>query len=461
MSAKRKRTYPVNKNEVYTAEVEDLTHEGLGVAKVNNYPLFIEGALPGETIEFKVIKTGKSFGFGRLLEVKETSPHRVEITDKAYTQTGTMPLQHMTYEAQLAFKQNQVKNVLQRIAKLPDVPVFDTIGMDHPYGYRNKAQVPVQEVDGKLTTGFFRKRSHDLVPLEDFLIQDPKIDEAIVVVRDILRRHHIPAYNETEHTGSIRHIVVRRGYYTGELMIVLVTRKEGIPGKDAIVEEIKEALPETVSIVQNINSKRTNVILGRESVVLYGEDKYRDQLLGFTFEISHQSFYQINPTQTEKLYQTALDYAELTGEETVIDAYCGIGTITLALAQKAKHVHGIEIVAPAIDNAKRNAELNQVDNVSFEVGAAEDIMVQWAQDGKTADVLVVDPPRKGLDSQFIDAVLTMQPKRMVYVSCNPSTLARDLALLSEGGYTVHKAQPVDMFPQTTHVECVVLMSRVV
>lgn len=324
MSAKQKRTYPVNKNEVYTAEVEDLTHEGLGVAKVNNYPLFIEGALPGETIEFKVIKTGKSFGFGRLLEVKETSPHRVEITDKAYTHTGTMPLQHMTYEAQLAFKQNQVKNVLQRIAKLPDVPVFDTIGMDHPYGYRNKAQVPVQEVDGKLTTGFFRKRSHDLVPLEDFLIQDPKIDEAIVVVRDILRRHHIPAYNETEHTGLIRHIVVRRGYYTGELMIVLVTRKEGIPGKEAIVEEIKEALPETVSIVQNVNSKRTNVILGRQSVVLYGENKYRDQLLGFTFEISHQSFYQINPTQTEKLYQTALDYAELTGEETVIDAYCGI-----------------------------------------------------------------------------------------------------------------------------------------
>ncbi|WP_156907917.1 23S rRNA (uracil(1939)-C(5))-methyltransferase RlmD [Atopococcus tabaci] len=459
MSAKQKRTYPVNKNEVYTAEVEDLTHEGLGVAKVNNYPLFIEGALPGETIEFKVIKTGKSFGFGRLLEVKETSPHRVKITDKAYTHTGTMPLQHMTYEAQLAFKQNQVKNVLQRIAKLPDVPVFDTIGMDHPYGYRNKAQVPVQEVDGKLTTGFFRKRSHDLVPLEDFLIQDPKIDEAIVVVRDILRRHHIPAYNEIEHTGLIRHIVVRRGYYTGELMIVLVTRKEGIPGKDAIVEEIKEALPETVSIVQNINSKRTNVILGRQSVVLYGEDKYRDQLLGFTFEISHQSFYQINPTQTEKLYQTALDYAELTGEETVIDAYCGIGTITLALAQKAKHVHGIEIVAPAIDNAKRNAELNQVNNVSFEVGAAEDIMVQWAKDGKTADVLVVDPPRKGLDSQFIDAVLMMQPKRMVYVSCNPSTLARDLALLSEGGYTVHKAQPVDMFPQTTHVESVVLMSR--
>ena len=457
--SKKKWKAPVQKNESLEGEVVDLTHEGLGVVKVDQYPIFIEGALTGETIQFKVIKVGKKFGFGRLEKILTESPHRVEIVDKVYAQTGTMSLQHLTYDAQLAFKKQQVENVLTKIAKLPDVEVQDVIGMEHPYGYRNKAQVPVRKIDGRLTTGFFRKNSHDLIPLEDFIIQDPEIDKAIVAVRDVMRKYHVKPYNEKEHTGWLRHIIVRRGHFTGEIMVILVTNSNEFHRQEEIVKAIQQAVPTMVSMIQNINTKKTNVILGNESKVLIGEDKYQDKLLGMTFNISHQSFYQVNAIQTETLYQTAVDYADLTGNETVIDAYCGIGTMTLALAQKAKHVYGMEIVEPAIDNAKENVKLNDVDNVSFEVGPAEKIIVEWAEKGKQVDVVVVDPPRKGLAPEFIDAVLTMKPEKMVYVSCNPSTLARDLRLLNEGGYTVQKVQPVDMFPQTTHIECVALMSH--
>lgn len=457
--ANRKPKYAVDKNKSYEADVLDLTYEGMGVVKIDNYPLFIEGALTGERIRFKVIKTNKNFGYGRLEEILTESPDRVDIEDKVYSNTGTMPLQHMIYEAQLKFKQTQVSNNLQRTAKITDIPVYETLGMDEPYGYRNKAQIPVQMIDGVLETGTYRQRSHDLIPLEDFKIQDPEIDRAIVVVRDILRKYKIEAYDEVKLTGLIRHLVIRRGYYTGELMVILVTNGMHLPYQEEIVDEIVEALPETVSVIQNINEQNTNVILGRKSRALYGEDKYRDQLLDFTFEISHQSFYQVNPAQTEKLYQTVIDYAELTEEDVVVDAYCGIGTITLALSRHAKQVYGIEIVEEAVQNAKRNAEINQVDNVEFFVGASEKILPQWAKEGRQVDVLVVDPPRKGLEQDFIDAALVMAPERIVYVSCNPATLARDIKYFTENGYQAVKAQPVDMFPQTLHVESVVLMTK--
>ena len=457
--SKSKFTAPVEKNDYLTLQAEDLTHQGLGVCKVDHYPIFVEGLLPGEEAEVKVTKVGKSFAYGRLMKVLTSSPDRVEVMDKAYTQAGIMPLQHLSYEAQLRFKKQQVENVLERIAKMPEVPVFDTLGAENPYHYRNKAQVPVREIDGQLQTGFFKRNSHDLIPLEDFQIQDPEIDRAIIVVRNLLRKYGIKAYDETNHKGIVRHIMVRRGYYTGELMIVLVTRRSELPHANELIKGILEELPETVSIIQNVNTEKTNVILGKKSSILYGKDLYTDQLLGYTFEISHQSFYQVNPAQTEVLYQKVIEYAELTGEETVIDAYSGIGTISLALSKKAEHVYGVEIVAPAVENAKRNAELNGVENVSFQVGAAEDMMTRWAEADLTADVLVVDPPRKGLDGKFIEAAITMQPQRIVYVSCNPSTLARDLALLAEGGYKVVKAQPVDLFPQTIHVETVTLLTK--
>jgi len=456
---KADKVVPVQKNEKHTVKIEDLTHEGFGVARIKGYSLFIENALPGEQVEVKIHKTGKSFGYAKVMNRLNSSEDRVVIQDENYTRVGITPLQHMRYPAQLDFKKQQVINSLQRIAKLPEVPVYDTIGMANPSGYRNKAQIPVRKIDDKLTTGFFRKNSHEVIPMENFYIQDPKIDATIIAVRDIMRVYGVKPYNENENIGNLRHIIVRRGYYTGEIMVVLVTRTAKLFPTSKIVPDILEAIPEVVSIVQNVNPKHTNVILGEDSIVLYGEDKFKDTLLGNTFEISHRSFYQVNPLQTEKLYQTVLDFAELTGEETVIDAYSGIGTITLTLAKNAKHVYGIEVIEPAVENAKANAELNNIDNVTFEAGAAEEVMVKWSEEGRTADLLVVDPPRKGLEKEFTDAVIAMKPTKMIYVSCNPATLSRDLALLTEGGYTVKKVQPVDLFPQTTHVESVTLLTR--
>ena len=452
---------PVSKNEIVTVAFEDLTSEGLGVAKVDGYPLFVVDGLPGETATIKVTKLGKSYGFARMVERLTTSEDRIPTTDVLGTRVGTMPLQHMRYSAQLAFKQNMVVQDLKRIAKLPNIKVHETIGMGNPWGYRNKAQIPVRgNKEGKLVTGFFRKGTHELIPMENFHIQDPKIDEAIVKVRDILQEYGIKPYDEKKNIGNIRHIMVRRGYYTGEMMIVLVTRTAKLFPLSKIIPDIREALPEVVSIIQNVNPRRTNVILGEENIALFGEDVYHDTLLGHTFAISSKSFYQINPTQTETLYSLALDAAKLTGKETVIDAFCGIGTISLALAEKAEHIFGMEIVPDAIEMAKRNAEENNISNVTFEVGAAEELLPQWAEKGMTADVIVVDPPRKGLDPAFIDAAVEINPSRIVYVSGNPATLARDLALFDEKGFKATEVQPVDLFPQTLHVECVVMLENV-
>ncbi|MEG0496544.1 MAG: 23S rRNA (uracil(1939)-C(5))-methyltransferase RlmD [Carnobacterium sp.] len=456
---KNNKTIPVQKNEKHTVKVEDLTHEGMGVAKIDGYPLFIEDALPGEEMEVKIHKTGKSFGYAKSMKRLTSSQNRVEIRDENFTRAGITPLQHMHYPAQLSFKKQQIKNVMKRIAKVSDVKILDTKGMTEPWGYRNKASVPVRKIGEKLTTGFFRKNSHDLIAMENFYIQDPKIDQAIIKIRDIMRMYNVKPYNEKDNTGNLRHIIVRRGYYTGEMMIVLVTRTAKLFPASKIIPDITQALPEVVSIVQNVNPTRTNTILGEDAIVLFGEDKYTDTLLGKTYEISHRSFYQVNPTQTEKLYNVVLDFAALTGEETVIDAYSGIGTITLTLADKAKHVYGIESVEPAVENAKTNAKLNNVENVTFEAGLAEDVMVEWSKQGRKADLVVVDPPRKGLEEAFINAVIEMEPAKMIYVSCNPATLARDVALLTEGGYTVEKIQPVDLFPQTSHVESVTLLTK--
>lgn len=454
-----KREWPIKNGEIIEVKITDLSHKGLGVAHVDGFPIMIENALPNEHVRVKINHVGKRMGHGEVLEILQESPHRVEIVDAVHLQSGTMPLQHLSYPKQLEFKQKQVEKLLSKIGGLNNVPVLETIGMNEPFGYRNKAQIPVREIDGQLTTGFYRKGSHDLIPMEDFLIQDPKIDEAIVIVRDILREYNFEAYNEKNHTGDIRHIIVRRGHVTEELMIVLVTRTFALPHAEEIIAKITKRLPKVVSIVQNINSEKTNVILGKQAMVRFGQDYYTDELMGHTFKISHQSFYQVNSVQTEKLYSVAVEYADLSGNEKVVDAYSGIGTMTLALAEEAKEVHGVEIVSQAIENAKENAAANGIENVTFEVGDAGDWLVRKAKEGLTVDVVVVDPPRKGLAPAFIDAVLTMKPERMVYVSCNPSTLARDLKLLHEGGYKVEKVQPVDMFPQTHHIESIALLTR--
>lgn len=450
---------PVTKNETYDVTIMDLTYQGMGVAKIEDFPIFVANALPGEEIAMKVIKVAKSYAFGRVQAWKSKSPDRVELKDKEYTQTGIAPLQHLAYPAQLEFKQHQIQELFYKV-HLDDIEVSPTIGMEKPYGYRNKAQIPVCSVNGQLTTGFYRRNSHDLVPIEDFYIQDPEIDKAILVVRDILRKYHTAPYNETNHTGVIKTIMVRRGHYSHEMMIVLITRAKKIPMNFEIVEEIRKQLPEVKSIIQNVNPAQTNVLMGKEEKILWGSSVIHDTLLGLKFAISADSFYQVNPVQTDKLYDLAIQKAGLTGKETVIDAYCGIGTISLAVAKHAKKVYGVEVVEKAIQDAKINAKLNDIHNVKFSVGKAEEKMADWQHDGLQPDVIVVDPPRKGLAPEFITAAAEMAPKRIVYVSCNPSTLVRDVQTFMDNGY--HVSQPVvplDQFPQTPHVESVTVLEQ--
>ncbi|WP_102260974.1 23S rRNA (uracil(1939)-C(5))-methyltransferase RlmD [Mesobacillus jeotgali] len=448
------KTIPVKKNDFIDVVFEDLTHDGAGVAKVDGYPIFVQGGLPGEKAKIKVTKVNKGYGFGRLMEILERSTSRVECPAEDAHKYGGCQLQHISYEGQLKYKENQVRQVLTRIGKLEDIVVHPIMGMDNPWHYRNKAQVPVGEKDGKLIAGFFKPRSHEIVDTDESLLHLHEINEAVQAVKEIAGELGIQPYNEESHKGVLRHIMARFGRQTGELMVVTVTRTNDIPQRNKLVEEIVARLPKVKSIVHNVNSKKTNVIMGDKTEVLWGSEVIYDYIGDIKFAISARSFYQVNPEQTKVLYDKALEYAELTGEESVIDAYCGIGTISLFLAQKAKKVFGVEIVPEAIEDAKRNAELNGITNAEFAVGEAETVIPAWYEEGNSADVLVVDPPRKGCDEALLQTIIDMKPKKVVYVSCNPATLARDLRILEDGGYKTVEVQPVDMFPQTTHVECV-------
>lgn len=445
----------IKKNDKLELTIEDLSYEGKGVAKVDDFTLFVDNALPGEVVNAVILKVGKSYGFAKVLDIVKKSPDRVENIDNVYVRTGIAPLSHLKYSEQLKFKQKQLQIDFQK-ARL-DIDVNETLGMEDPFHYRNKAQVPVRQINGKLTSGFYRRHSHDLVPMEDYLIQDPKIDAEIKRVRDILRKYNVRGFEESKNKGQIRTIMVRRAYYTGQMMVVLVSRVRDISHYKEITADIM-ANPEIKSLYLNINSKTTNVILGRDMMLLAGSAYIDDEILGHTYRISPRSFYQVNPTQTQRLYKLAVDKAELTGKETVVDAYSGIGTIGLSLADKAKHVTGIEMVADAVNDAKQNAEINGIENADFIVGKTETVLNQWAKDKKKVDVLMVDPPRKGLDNSLIDSINNIKPKRIVYISCNPATLARDLKLLSDT-YEIGDATPVDMFPMTNHIESVTKLTR--
>ncbi|MCA1032906.1 23S rRNA (uracil(1939)-C(5))-methyltransferase RlmD [Bacillus timonensis] len=444
----------VEKNEYYEVTFEDLTHDGAGVAKIEGFPIFVPNALPDEKAKIKVVKLKKGYGFGRLVELYEKSPFRVDAPCPVYKECGGCQLQHVSYEGQLMAKQKQVKEVMARIGHLPHVKVHPVLGMENPWRYRNKAQVPVGEVEGGLVAGFYQQRSHEIIDMEACLIQQEKNDAVIQSVKRICEKYGVRAFDEKKHKGNLRHVMARYGLVTGEIMVVLITRTEELPHKTKIIEELTKEIPAIKSIVQNINNKRTNVIFGDKTNVIWGEEYIYDSIGDIKFAISARSFYQVNPEQTKVLYDQALKYANLTGEESVIDAYCGIGTISLFLAQKAKKVFGVEIVPEAIEDAKRNATLNGIENVEFAVGEAETVIPEWYKQGNEADVLVVDPPRKGCDEALLQTILDMKPKRVVYVSCNPATLARDLRILEDGGYETMEIQPVDMFPHTTHVECV-------
>ena len=453
-----KEKLSVKKNERYTLDIIDLSYEGMGVAKIDGYPLFIENALPGERVEVLVVKVGNKFGYGKVEKWLTESPDRQPLKDNRLLRTGIAPLAHLNYEQQLLFKQKQVENVMSKIAKMPEVDILPTIPMENPVGYRNKAQIPVRRMDGRLATGFYKKNSHELVEIEYYYIQDPAIDEAIKRVRDILQRFQVRGYNEAKNEGQIRHIIIRRGHYSHEMMVVLITRKEKFFKGKEIASIIHEELPEVVSVIQNINEEKTNVILGDKEKVLYGRSYIEDQLLGKTYRISSKSFYQVNIEQTEKLYQTAIEFAALQKEDTVIDAYSGIGTIGLSLADKVKEVYGMELVPEAIEDAQFNALTNKIENAHYEVGKAETVMKKWQDKGVKPSVIVVDPPRKGLDARFIASAIDMAPAKLVYISCNPATFARDAKLFAESGYEVKKVQPVDLFPQTHHVELVALLA---
>ena len=456
-----KRNIPVKKNDEITIQFEDLTHEGHGVGKLEGYPLFVPYGLPGEEAVVKVVKVNKNFGYGKLLEVKRPSPDRVEPPCDVFYKCGGCQIQHMSYDLQLQMKQNQVKNVMRKIAHMEHVPVHATLGMDDPWRYRNKVAIPVGENDGELITGFYRMRSHDIIKdMDTCVVQDEVNDRLVEAVRRIASSLGISAYDEEKHTGVLRHIMVRTGRQTNEAMIVIITRTAELPHQEELVKELTETYPTIKSIIHNVNDRRTNVIMGRKSKVLWGEEYIYDTIGDIRFAISAHSFYQINPPQTKVLYEKALEYAAITKNDVVVDAYCGIGTISLFMAQKAKKVYGVEVVPEAISDAKMNAKINGITNTEFVVGQAEKVMPWWKAQGLRPDVIVVDPPRKGCEVEFLEAMIGMQPKRIVYVSCNPSTLARDLRILEDGGYETKEVQPVDMFPQSMHVELVALMSRV-
>ncbi|PPA68961.1 23S rRNA (uracil(1939)-C(5))-methyltransferase RlmD [Jeotgalibacillus proteolyticus] len=460
MAKKTQGVLPVKKNDVTDLRIEDLTHEGHGVGKIDGYPLFIPNALPGEQVRVKVVKTSKNYGFGRVMDWHNKSQDRVVPPCPVYYKCGGCQLQHLSYEGQLTAKQKQVQDVMERIGKLPDVPVLPTLGMEEPWRYRNKSQVPFGMSEGRVISGFYAKRSHEIVDVKECIIQEEVSDQVMTLVKQKANELGIQPYDEARHKGVLRHVVIRYGRTSGEVMVVLVTRTNDVPHVLELIDVLKENIKGLSSIIHNVNSKKTNVIMGEKTTVLWGSDVIYDSIGDIRFAISAQSFYQINPVQTEVLYKKALEYAELTGEENVVDAYCGIGTISLFLAQKAKKVYGVEIVEQAIEDAKKNAELNGINNAEFEAGPAEVIIPKWHKEGKTADVIVVDPPRKGCDEALLQTILEMKPKRVVYVSCNPGTLARDLRVLEDGGYRTEKVQPVDMFPQTSHVECVASIYRV-
>ena len=453
----------VEKNKEYIFDIISQGYEGEGIAKIDNkYPIFIEGALKGEKVKVRIVKVNKNFAYGKLMEVLEASEERVNPPCAIYKRCGGCKLQHASYKAQLDFKWDRVKDCVSKIGKLDPSIVKYPLGMENPWRYRNKVQLPIGLINGEVKIGFFAPRSHDIIDMESCLIQDEIGDKVVKLTREWIEKFNIRPYNvdgEYDEKGIVRHIMIRRGFTTNEVMVVLVTNGENLPHKEEFVDLMVKNIPGIKSVIQNINSKKTNVILGLESKTLWGEDTISDYIGDFRFNISPLSFFQVNPTQTEVLYGKALEYANLTGNEEVFDAYCGTGTITLFLSKKAKKVYGVEIIPQAIDNAWINAKENKVENVEFFVGESEVVIPDLINKGVKADVVVVDPPRKGCDKKLLDAITNIDAKKIVYVSCDPSTLGRDLKVLEENGYKTLEVQPVDMFPNTAHIENVALLIK--
>lgn len=490
------------KNDVLTVKIEDIGNDGEGIGKVDGYTLFVKDAVIGDTVSCKIMKAKKNYAYAKLEAIIEPSSVRVEPMCRYHRQCGGCQIQAMDYQAQLAFKQNKVRNNLLRIggfdAELVDRVMEPIVGMEDCFHYRNKAQFPVgTDKDGKLITGFYAGRTHDIIANTDCALGVEENKEILERILAYMEKCHVSAYDEKTGKGTVRHILIRKGFTSGEIMVCLVINvhgcnksgkasknsdenghqerkgicKEFLPGQDQLIQSLCEVKGMT-SVSVSINTERTNVIMGKEVYTLWGEDTITDTIhvrdtkdfsltdKGITFHISPLSFYQVNPVQTEKLYSLALEYAGLTGHETVWDLYCGIGTISLFLAGKAKQVYGVEIVPQAIEDARENARHNGIENAEFFVGKAEEVLPKkYEKEGIYSDVIVVDPPRKGCDEAALDTMLKMKPERIVYVSCDSATLARDLRILCDGGYEVKRVRAVDQFGQTVHVETVCLLSK--
>jgi 23S rRNA (uracil1939-C5)-methyltransferase len=448
------------KNDIVTLEIVDCGTDGEGIGKADGFTVFVKDAVIGDTVKAKIMKAKKNYGYGRLMEILKPSPYRVEPVCPSARQCGGCQLQAVSYEEQKVFKEKKLRGHLERIGGFHDLPMEPLIGMDEPYHYRNKAQFPVgRNKEGRIITGFYAGRTHAIIENRDCTLGIPQNKDVLDRVIAHMEKYNIAPYDEMTGKGLVRHIFVRYGFFTGELMVCLIINGQELPHQKELIEKLCE-IPGMTSISLNINKKRNNVILGEKVKTIWGQEFITDKIGDISYEISPLSFFQVNPKQTWKLYSKALEYADLHGEETVWDLYCGIGTISLFLAQKARFVRGVEIVPAAIEDAKRNAKINNIENVEFFVGKAEEVLPrEYEKNGVYADVIVVDPPRKGCDEMLLKTILKMQPKRVVYVSCDSATLARDLRFLCDNGYELKKVCGVDQFPQTVHVETVVLLSH--
>ncbi|MEZ2658591.1 23S rRNA (uracil(1939)-C(5))-methyltransferase RlmD [Aneurinibacillus aneurinilyticus] len=431
---------------------------GEGIGYYKRKAVFVPGALPEEVVEVKITKVQPTFAEGRVKKIKQASDLRQTPSCPVYNECGGCQMQHMTYEGQLKAKEDIVRGAFEKYTDVGELPLRPILGMEEPWKYRNKAQLQAGTQGDRIITGLYAADSHQLIDIGDCPIQHPETNKMIAAAREVLDMLSIPVYNERKRTGVIRTIIARVGFETGEQQLILVTAEEKLPRKKEIITELRMRLPKLTSINQNINKQKTSLIFGDKTETLWGKETIDESLGDVKFSLSPRAFFQLNPAQTLKLYNSAREAAGLTGKELVVDAYCGVGTISLWLAPDAKRVRGIEVIPEAIEDAKRNAEKSGIANAEFYVGKAEELLPKWVKQGDRPDVIVVDPPRVGCDKALLDAVLKAKPQRFVYVSCNPSTLARDVAhLLKE--YQLEWVQPVDMFPHTSHVECCSLLVR--
>ena len=458
---------PVEKNQEILLTIDDLGSKGEGIGRYEGFTVFVEGALPTEVVWVRIVQVRKNFAFGKLMKVMEPSKDRVEPVCYLAGKCGGCQLCHFSYDGQLRFKREKVRQVLERIGhfsaeEIAKVLAENTLGMadENWLNYRNKAQFPIQMVDGQVQAGFYAPRSHRLLPVMDCKIQSQKANSLIKKIVEFMQKQKVSVYDEEKHEGLVRHVLIRDGYFSGQVSVCVVINGKKLPQGGLWIELMKDLEVDSFSI--NINTEKSNVILGRETRLVYGTPYIEDKIGDLRFHISPASFYQVNPVQTAVLYGQALEMADLSGDEVVWDAYCGIGTISLFLAQKAKKVYGVEIVPAAIEDAKVNAQLNNMDNAEFYVGKAEEVIPSlYKEQGIRADVMVVDPPRAGCEEVLLRTFMDMAPEKIVYVSCDPATLARDLDILChQGQYELKKVQPVDMFPNTGHVETVCLLSKV-